>query len=284
MSTAGWSDPMELERKKEFVLSTVRPMAVFTFPFLAQLYCGITPQRGEALGSGHFCELNGREVIVTALHVVRKGLKNCSYLAVSGQTGDQSGRARPYQIHGRVRPSDATDLAILPLPDDFPRGTDVRFWPEGRIDIDADRLSSDFLFVHGFPGVQSHTLNLPIDARVVSKSLPYGVMQRLEDLPDDLKPHQFAMDFDMTRCQVERDVPPVSALFDENSHGPEGLSGSPVWRIGASGLRAAEWTPQCANLVGIVTGWNPEKRVLIATRASSLLELASAGPSPTAKV
>jgi hypothetical protein len=271
---------MERERKIEFVLSTVRPMAAFTFPFLAQLYRGKTSHEGEALGSGLFCELNGGAVIVTAFHVVLEGLANSGYLAVSGQTGDN----RPYEIYGQVRRSHATDLAFLPLPDDFPREADVRYWPENRIDIDADCLSSDFLFVHGFPGVRSRSFPLPVDARVRSTSLPYGVMQRLDDLPDELSPHQFAMDFDITHCQPEDERLPEPELFDDLAlQGPRGLSGSPVWRIGASGLRIAEWAPQCARLVGVVTGWNPEKRVLIATRASSLLELASASPSATTK-
>ncbi len=55
--------------------------------------------------------------------------------------------------------------------------------------------------------------------------------------------------------------------------GAFGLSGSPVWRLGASGRSTTEWTPEASRLVGIVTNWNPDHKVLIATSAARLLEL-----------
>jgi hypothetical protein len=72
-------------------------------------------------------------------------------------------------------------------------------------------------------------------------------------------------------CRAERGSPDGD-LFDEH-RGPGGLSGSPVWRIGASGRKRGEWSPELAQLVGIVTHWDKEARILIATRASKLLEL-----------
>jgi hypothetical protein len=81
------------------------------------------------------------------------------------------------------------------------------------------------------------------------------------------------MDFDITHCQAGQGSP-EGDLFDPHK-GPRGLSGSPVWRIGASGRKVANWSPAWAQLVGIVTGWNEQKRVLVATRASKLLELAA---------
>jgi hypothetical protein len=261
---------MDLQEKIEFALGTIPRMAKYTFPYLAQFFGCKDQARGEPLGSGLFCRLSGRSVMVTALRVVLEGLgDDYAYLAVSAAGAG----TKPHVISGLIRRDPSTDLAILPVPEDFPYAAELSYWPEDRIDVDLDRLSTDFLFIHGYPGVRSQNYPLPIDARVLSRTLPYGVMQRLDDLPDDLGPHQFAVDFDITRCQAEQGGP-AGELFDPFK-GPRGLSGSPVWRIGASGRRIAEWSPDWAQLVGILTGWNEERRVLVATRASKVLELAA---------
>jgi hypothetical protein len=54
---------------------------------------------------------------------------------------------------------------------------------------------------------------------------------------------------------------------------PSGLSGSGVFRIGAYQQDSAKWRPNSARLVGIVTRWNHDKRVLLATQAEQLLHL-----------
>jgi hypothetical protein len=260
---------MDPEAKLEFVLATIGPMARYTFPYLAQIFGGKTRDHGDALGSGLYCQLEGHRAIVTASHVLRDGLRQFEYLAVSVRGADN----RPVMLHGGIHQDHAADLAIIDVPDDFPSSVELQFWLEERIDIEGDRLSTDFLFVHGFPGVRSRSIPLAIDSRVVSRSLPYGVMQRLDDLPGSLAPYQFAMDFDITHCQAERGRPEED-LFEELM-GPRGLSGSPVWRIGASGRKRGEWSPECAQLVGVVTHWNQDSKLLIATKASKILELAT---------
>jgi hypothetical protein len=268
---------MDPEKKLEFVLSTIGPMARHTIPYLAPILGGTTPDRGELLGSGVYCQLDGHRTIVTASHVLRDGLTRFEYLAASIRAEDQ----RPVMIHGWSRYDHATDLAILDLPDDFPGSDEPLFWPEERIDSDGGQLSTDFLFLHGFPGLRSQLIPLPIEPRVVSRSLPYGVMQRLDNLPESLEPYQFAMDFDITPSQSERGSPEED-LFDEH-RGPRGLSGSPVWRIGASGRKRGEWSPDLAQLVGIVTHWDQGAKLLIATKASKILELATIEAVATTK-
>ena len=49
-----------------------------------------------------------------------------------------------------------------------------------------------------------------------------------------------------------------------------GLSGSPVWRIGVSGQSSGEWKPSDSLLVGILTQWRPDEKVLIATSTAKL--------------
>jgi hypothetical protein len=93
-----------------------------------------------------------------------------------------------------------------------------------------------------------------------------SVMLRDDDLPHDLAPFEFAIDFDPTNM-VNAD--PAGALVID----PHGLSGSPVWRIGASGLKVNAWKPELSTLVGFVTAWQEDKKLLRATLVAPVLEL-----------
>jgi hypothetical protein len=86
-------------------------------------------------------------------------------------------------------------------------------------------------------------------------------MQPIDNLPDDLTPIQFAIEYDPTGMTDPSGVvqTPVN---------PHGLSGSPVWRIGVSGRSARLWQPQDSLLVGVVTQWRPKQNVLVATSVS----------------
>lgn len=260
---------MELEEKIRFALSTLKPMAVGTLPFLCQVLGTNDRKNGDLIGSGLRCILDGRRAIVTAAHVFERGYEKFKDLAVSAGHGVQ-----PYLVHGAIPMDAVADLAIYYLPEDYSVPEGCSFWPESRIDPTLDRLSTDYLFVHGFPGVRSQRWIIPGDSRVMSKSLPYGVMQRLDpgvDLDPPLTPFQFAMDFEPSNARAESGLP-ESELF-EKDYGPEGLSGSPVWRIGASGKRAADWSFDWCELVGVVKGWYSEEKLLVATKVTKLLEL-----------
>jgi hypothetical protein len=251
---------MQLEDKIRFALSTVRPMAEYTLPYVASVI-GVLDggRRGEHVGSGLRCTLRGRRVLVTALHVIDKAM---SYPAVAVSAGYG---VPPELVHGEVVQDEEADLAVYFLPESYAASAGrVAFWPEERIDRGRDRLATDYLFVHGFPCVKSAFS--PQATGIVSKSLPYGVMQRLDGLPDDLRPFEFALDFDPRQIRVE---PGESGELPD----PHGLSGAPVWRIGASGRSVKDWTADWSLLVGIVTQWRKEAEILVATSATRLLEL-----------
>lgn len=261
---------MTVLEKERFLLSTLRPMAEHTLPYICQVAGTDTGRDGHLVGSGFRCILNGRRRVVTAGHVIREGFSRYPRLVIS------SGNARrPYAIHGEIRGDVSTDLGLYDAPDDYSVAAGCSFWPEARIDRTLELLPRDYLFIHGFPMVRSESLRIPGGSRVMSRSLPYGVMQRTEGLPDDMRDFQFAVDFDPSNCQAAAQ-PLDDRLFgpEEVEPGPRGLSGSPVWRIGVSGRRAAEWEPGWAMLVGVVTQWRPAEQLLIATKITKLLELA----------
>jgi hypothetical protein len=247
---------LSLEEKKEFVLSTVPRMAEYTFPFLCSVFGIVNEKAGRHLGSGLRCALQGRRAILTAHHVIEKAANEPGGLAISVGYG-----LAPFRMHGAVHIDRFSDLAVYFLPQDYPDNPDVAFWPGDRMDREQTKLATDYLFLHGFPGDCSYSSQLL--KGVLNRSLPYGAMQRIDNLPDDLKPLEFAIEFDpigmsnaggTVKCPVD----------------PHGLSGSPVWRIGASGRPAARWRPEDSMLVGVVTQWREMQNVLVATSISGL--------------
>ena len=255
MSDTTKNHGLSLPEKEAFVRGALSLMAQHTFGFTCSVIGVSDPQMGRHYGSALRCMLNGRRAIVTALHVIQEAQKEPLGLALSTGYGKRS-----YVVHGTVNIDPIADLAVYFLPDDFPSPAES-FWPSARIDHSLDKLATDYLFLHGFPGNASYpSLRL---GGVVSKSLPYGAMQRLENLPSNLYPGQFAIEYDPIGMVNETGA--AQDLVD-----PHGLSGSPVWRIGVSGCSSREWKPSDCLLVGFLTQWRPVEKVLIATATNKL--------------
>ncbi|EYF06782.1 hypothetical protein [Chondromyces apiculatus] len=250
---------MDLDDKIAFVQSTMNPMAWHTYPHIVSVLGVESNASGQHVGSALRFRMHGRRGIVTAAHVIREAQERYGRVAVTAIRGDV-----PYEFRGKPDLFDATaDLAIYFLADDYPT-EGVSFWPQERMDPDDAPRAVDYLFIHGFPAVRSRFSALA--SGVMSRSLPYGVMQRDDDLPSDLQSFQFAMDFDPENLRGP-DGQPTDWLD------PHGLSGSPVWRIGAGGRRVDTWSPERSLLVGIVTQWRPTERILVATKCRNLVEM-----------
>jgi hypothetical protein len=232
-----------------FARASVEPMARHTFPFLTSIVGIESESEGALVGSAVRCMLGGRPHLVTAQHVVDQAMaypRGAGFVARRGEA--------PTPLGAPVFSDSKTDLAVVATT--MSEGT--AFWPEDRIDPDADARERDYLFVHGFPGERSRF----VFGELHSLSLPYGVMQRDDDLPADKRPEEFAVDFDPLWF---RSLEGGDASFVK----PAGLSGSPVWRVGTSD----PWSPERSLLVGIVTRYNHDKRVLLIVGIASLLAL-----------
>jgi hypothetical protein len=245
--------------KKQFIMSTIPRMAQYTFPYLTSVIGIQNAETGRHVGSGLRCILRGRRVVITAMHVIEKARGEAGRFALSA-----SYAAPPFVVSGPIKVDIVGDLAVYYLPDEYPAQRDgIAFWPEHRIAKSPERLATDFLFVHGFPAARSQFFS--IVKGVASKSLPYGVMQRLDELPGDIQPFQFALDFDPSNMHLPNGSGGADPFVD-----PHGLSGSPVWRIGISGGTAAAWSPDLSVVVGFLTQWQPDEKILVASLASRL--------------
>jgi len=295
--------------KRLFVQSAIKAMAAYTMPYLTQVIGVIDEQTGVVRGTGFFCELAGHEAIVTADHVRTEAINTGEFRSLAFSRGNAEA---PTIVAGEIRSFDTNsyDLAIYYPSSRFPLGEQKRFWPDDRIDRDPRSILRDYLFVQGFPERYSRFTTLGGNA-IASESLAHGAMVRYREadisldereqfdkelpeyefLPEGLlQPHQFALNFWVdpdhfidpgSRPSVIKDW---SELFEpaeeeqilvpgQRPRGAYGLSGSPVWRLGASGRSARDWRPESSQLVGIITGWNASAKILIATSASKILEV-----------
>lgn len=250
--------PMEIDEKIRFVQSTIEPMAWHTHACIAGVVAVENAEIGRHVGTGLRFSIAGRRVIVTAAHVIHEARRSERFAvtAVRGQP--------PFELHGDPdRVDEERDVGAYFITDEYP-GDGIAFWPEERVDVTDEKLSTDYLFVHGFPERRSRFT--PLLGGLVSQSFPYGVMLREDDLPANMEPFQFAMDFDPSNMFLQ-DGKPAEWLD------PHGLSGSPVWRIGATGQKVDAWKPELAMLVGVVTAWRPDEKLLLATKVTHVLSL-----------
>jgi hypothetical protein len=255
---------MDLTNKWRFLRDDALPsLAAATFPYLASLFRVIDSKTGVHEGTALRCILSGQRCLATALHVIEEAAKGAAGIAVSAGYGSP-----PHWIEGPVRFNRAADVAVVPLPDDYPDISDsLRFWPEAFVEPASPKRSTDYLFVHGFPCEQSQIVPLG----VANRSFPYGAMEMLPEdgLPENLGPRHFGIHFGVDAMR------PQAPAWVSN---PKGLSGSPVWRLGLSGRSAASWSPEDCRLVGVVIEcWDgPElggRHFLLATDSASLLEV-----------
>ncbi len=250
---------MDVDDKIKFIRSTLNRMAWHTYPYISSIVGVEDESSGQHVGSAVRVILHGHRAIVTAAHVIEQARSSYPRFALTAVRG-----GAPYELHGPPAHLDRErDLAAYFLPDDYP-DEGIAFWLADRADTEGDKLATDYLFVHGFPAVQSRFSGLA--GGLLDRSLPYGVMQREDDLPADIAPFQFAMDFDPGNFQGQNGQ---SIEWVD----PHGLSGSPVWRIGASGQPMNEWSPELCLAVGVVTQWRPDEKILVATRWRHLLEM-----------
>lgn len=213
---------------------------------------------GRYVGSALRLSFAGRRCIVSAAHVIEQARREGRFAvgAVRGQA--------PFELHGAPDRLDETlDIAAYFLPHNYP-DEGLAFWSDAQADVSETTLSTDYLFMHGFPGVRAYFS--PNLGGLMMRSLPYGAMLREEELPAEMASFQFALDFDPSNM-VDAEGNAAEWLD------PHGLSGSPVWRIGASGQKVDAWKPELSLLVGIVTSWKPDERLLLATKVAPVLSL-----------
>lgn len=259
------------QEKLAFVRGAITKMAEYSARYLIGVIAlEDSAQSGRHVGTGFRCTLAGRPCVVTADHVLRRAAQAADGIAITTERGQ-----RPWQV-----PNSATilrldeehgDLAVIQVSEEYQQRLappTASFWSESQIDDSGLEMDSDFLFIHGFPG-KSVRFTAFEGGGITYRSLPYGAMQRTDDLPAEMRAHEFAIDYDPQSMQTSTGA--AADLIE-----PDGLSGSACWRIGARGMRAAQWQPEHSRLVGIATRWDSDKKSLLLTKAALLVDFVNA--------
>ena len=91
-----------------FIESAIEQMAAYTLPYLTQVSGVIDEHTGEFRGTGFFCELAGREAIVTADHVRQRRWLPASF----GAWLSRGEPFRPAIVEGEIRSSDRIRMIL----------------------------------------------------------------------------------------------------------------------------------------------------------------------------
>jgi len=225
---------------------------------------------GEGWGSGSFIEVDRSKFILTNQHVAT--------IRHSGQRlGFQmAGQEKLILIQGHhVELGLPLDLALLPVPEAGWTGL-----THGASPLNLDKIAAahspvptEILAFAGFAGkgTSFHFDTLFFKATTsVSREVPLPTDPRW-----DIRFH-FGLDY---RPDLATTVVGNDGLPD-----PRGLSGSAVWntRFVEAKIRGIDWTPDLAQVTGVVWGWPSQQGLLVATRAEHLRSFLQEAPAALA--
>lgn len=239
------------DEKIAILKGTVAAMTAAVAPSTAAIYGLISPNEGELVGSGAFLKFGDSTYLLTAAHVCESGL--AKYEGVAHSTGYG---APPERINNPIQClGSPSDLALVRI--DPSRTTGVR----GYVGADAFAgplvgLEHDILFFLGYPGSSSRFLALM--GGIVSTAMPYGTMLGTSSYPWFDPERHVAVEYRGEGNVDETGKPAALPLAF-------GLSGSLLWKTNRMAHREG-WSPAKAQVLGVVTHWDPDAQSLVATK------------------
>ncbi len=248
---------IDLKSWDEICTEVTKLMQDHLKPYVTPISKVIDVNYGEHLGSGSFLSDNGLTYLITNEHVAKE-LKSTP-LAHQLLNADEVLRilnpfcALDYPV----------DVALTMISgmawSAYKHGS--QGIPLNRFSINYQPILGELLFMIGYSGERSsfHYETL------ITAATPY-LCQEIE-LPKDYgdPKYHFAIDY----------KPDLAISTDGSSRGlptPPGLSGSLVWntRFKECSLKGEKWSPEKAEVIGIVWGWPSSAACLIATKVEYL--------------
>jgi hypothetical protein len=221
-----------------------------TIDFITPVSRALEHTYGEVEGSGTFVELRGTPYLLTNEHVARaRMLYPLAHFLGNGELAARI--VHPFQCI-----TEPTDIAIARIDSEVLAMGTKRPAPTARIDFSFQPAGGEILFLHGFPGAQSHFS--ATYQGLLTRTFPYAV--DVAPLPQGYDPDlYFALSY-----PAQGNVKTFEGRVTDLPN-PEGLSGTVVWdtKVVANG---AGWTPEHAKVAGVVFGWNQQNHCLIATK------------------
>jgi len=212
---------------------------------------------GDVVGSGTCIDVRGTPYLLTAQHVVHKRFESTQagepFTGIGHDTGFEGPIFRvtnPTYGYGGLR-----DVAIACLfAEDF-SGTSIKPLPLAAIPKRTPDLAGEILYVQGFPGTQSRFVRA--FGGIVSRPFSFVATE---------EPCSCSWFDPAIHVAIGY---PVEGLSETGQPAdfpaPRGLSGSALWRTNVRS-RGSTWSVNDAEMVGVLTDWDPDSRTLIAVR------------------
>jgi len=239
--------------KKQEMTRVSGAMALRTKPALAAIYGVISKNDGELIGSGTFLRIRGKTHLLTAKHVIDLA-KNYALLAHTTSCG---GHPAPFSHPFRWLPK-PVDLAVTCIDESALENTGVIPFNVETIATDSSGLERHFLFCHGYPCHKSKPIRIE-GGGVHSESMPFHTSDATTSW-DQFDP----------AIHTVVGYPDVG-WFDANGPIPRPdarcMSGSALWQTHRSSAPADIWTPDMAQIAGVLILWDQKSESLVATRA-----------------
>jgi Protein of unknown function (DUF2934) len=246
------------ETRLQITRDQLQALMVYTGRSLCRLIGCTDEDSGEVLGSGTFIDVRGSSFLATACHVIHQQYDidsqgNRLYNGIAHDTGAAGEIFRitnPIYGYGGLR-----DVAVARLFNEDFAGSSVFPLPLRAIPKRTPDLKDEILFVHGFPGKKSRFVRAW--QGIVSESFPWVATE---------EPTQCTW-FDPT---LHMAIGYPAEAIDERgifvaTPNPQGLSGSAIWKTNVCAMGKL-WTPQDAEMIGVVTDWDMGTQTLIAVR------------------
>ncbi len=223
----------------------------WTEPWTTAVYGIISDDEGALVGSATYIRVRGSLWLLTAAHVVDKGLADYGRVARRGPNG-------AVEVGAWSRSDEALDLAAAYVGTDSSiSALDLCAFAGTHADIDVHHL-----FIHGFPRLRSRFSGLA--GGVVSNSVPYITYS-----------HSTGWDGFDARLHFAIEYPaPEHQQFDEQGRPislppPDGMSGCAVYGLGSD--LTAGWRASGSQLLGVAHRWDQAKQAIVATRTEHVL-------------
>ena len=249
---------LNIEHWEQICADTAIQMLGHIAPFTTPISCALSENEGEHLGTGSYFEVEGRKYIITNEHVARH-LKN-NPLTHKFFNDDNIFRLTNPAI---AEPA-PIDVAISRIEEriwNF-RENEALAIPFNRFAKKHAPFQHELLFFAGYSGERSKFLF----GHLITPGTPYLTQEcpfpKGVDKADPI--FHFALLYN----------PALAKSIDGSSHlpVPHGFSGSLIWdtkRVAC--LQAgSEWSPELAEVTGIVWGWPSSALCILATKVEHL--------------
>lgn len=229
--------------------------------YITPISHAVEDEWGKLEGTGSYIEFGGKRLLLTNEHVLRDWKTR--------QFAHQfNGCEDIFKLHGQplALEKHPVDCAVWEIEDSIwkMRSHIAKTIPPKRITLEHEPIPGELLFFSGYPEKRSKSLYQNLISRATRM-----VTQELPESPiPDLHTNYFLLNYSPEKAEC---VDPASII---NLSEPYGLSGSLVWntRRLECHQQGKQWTPDLAQVTGMLCRWDSTTSTLIAVRIEIVLD------------